>query len=168
MARFSDLPVELQTAIWTMVLPPRGGVHWVEFEGLPLAPHLIKETLRWTKELFNDREPNVREYNDAEWSREDYVKFCNFLNHSTPFFKHLYTIVPSVYGKSRVRQDEITQDIQDEIAATRRCRLLSTYSQIATLLSTCLTSRLAVSDYLRNRVPNGELPLYRGAGPMYR
>jgi len=151
-----------------MVLPSCGGVHWVEFEGFPHESHIIKESLQWTHDLFNDREPTVREYNYGNWSHEGFVRFCESLNQSSQFFKYLYTIVPSVYGKSREGQDELTQEIRTEIASTRRCRQLSTYSQVATLLSTCQTSRLAALDYLSKMVPNGSLPIYRGSGPLYR
>jgi hypothetical protein len=39
---FNDLAIELQEAIWKLVLPTSSsrGVHWVEVEGVPHEPDL--------------------------------------------------------------------------------------------------------------------------------
>ena len=173
MASFSDLPFELQTDIWTLVLPYQGGVHWVEFEGVPHPTHLVKKSLEWTHSLFGDKEPGDSENQIAQYDHPEYNDYClkigDSQGQSSMFFHYLYTSVPSVYGKSKGPQEnELTQDVLDEIAATRRCRNLSTYSQVSTLLMTCQTSRVAALDYLRKMIPNGAWPLFRGAGPMYR
>lgn len=169
MARFYNLPFELQTDIWNLVLPQQGGVHWVEFEGFPHSAHVINKSLEWAHDLFDDKEPEAHENSIARYDNNEYKKHCNGLDQSSLFFQYLYAIVPSVSGKSKgLREDLLTQDVLDEIVATQRCRQLSTYTQVATLLSTCQTSRLAALDYLRKVIPNVAWPLYRGAGPMYK
>ena len=175
MASFSDLPVELQTDIWTLVLPSWGGVHWIEFEGFPHSSHVIKKSLQWIDDLFEGKEPSPSE-NEAACFDNHYTEYINHCleigpirGQSTPFFEYLYTTIPSVYGKSKgPREDLLTQDVLDEIAAKQRCRRLSTYTQVATLLLTCQTSRIAALDYLRHMIPDGAYSLFRGAGPMYK
>ncbi len=169
MARFSDLPFELQTDIWTLVLPYRGGVHWVEFEGLPQPSHIINESLEWIHKLFDDKEPEWIKNNSATFSDPEYGKYYNGLARSSPFFQDLYATVPSVYGSSKgPQQDQLTQDVLDEIAAIQRCRQLSTYTQVTTLLSTSQISRLVALDYLQKMISIAAFPLYRGGGPMYK
>ena len=169
MARFSDLPFELQTDIWTLVLPHRGGIHWVEFEGLPHASHIINKSLEWTDHLFG-KEPKSWDDSRAGIRNFEYRKYSrDHLGPSSSFFQYLYATVPSVYGKSKgLREDMLAQDMLDEIAATQRCRQLSTYTQVTTLLSICQTSRLAALDYLRKMIPIAAWPLHRSGGPMYR
>lgn len=55
-----------------------------------------------------------------------------------------------------------------EIAETRRYGHLSTYNQVATLLSTSQTSRLTALEFLRKIISNGAWPIYRSGGPLYR
>jgi hypothetical protein len=173
MARFSDLPFELQTDIWALVLPHRGGVHWVELEGIPHPSHIVNKSLEWTHDLFDGREPDNHENIMAGVNNKEYKEHRIGLDQSSLFFESLYAIVPSVFGKDRrssCREDVLAQDVLDEIADTQRCRQLSTYTQVATLLMVCQTSRLAALEYLRRTVSDflWGWPLYRGAGPIHR
>lgn len=169
MACFSDLPFELQTDIWTLALPYRGGVHWVDFEGHPHSPDIVNKSLQWNQDLFGGIEPDSSKNLIAEIRNPGYRKHCKDLDETTLFFKSLYTTVPSVYGQSRVPPEhELPQDVMDEIDDKKRCRQLSTYTQIATLLSICQTSRLAALDHLQKMKPNIWFPLYRSAGHLYR
>jgi hypothetical protein len=168
MPHFSDLPFELQTGVWNLVLPHQGGVHWVEFEGFPHPSHIIKKSLQWAHDLFDDKEPDNRENSVAQWDNHEYRDYCYDLDQSSQFFQYLYAIVPSVYGSSkRLPGEVLTQDVLDEIVATQRCRQLSTYTQVATVLLTCQISRLVALDYLRKMISDVAWPLYRGSGPMY-
>jgi len=169
MARFSDLPFELQTDIWNLALPHQGGIHWVEFEGFPHPSHVINKSLQWNHDLFDDKEPDNHKHSITQYHNREYNNYCHDLNQSSLFFQYLYPIAPSVYGKSTgLQKDEPTQDVLDEIVATKRCRQLSTYTQVATLLSTCQTSRITALAYLEKMIYNAAYPVYRGAGPMHR
>jgi hypothetical protein len=131
---------------------------------------VVNKSLEWNHKLFDDKEPaDGGVHLVAQHRNPEYDKYCNKLDKSSLFFQYLYTTVPSVFGKSKgLREDEITQDVLDEIAATRRCRHLSTYNQVATLLSISQTSRLGALEYLRNTVSTGVWPIYRSGGPLYR
>lgn len=175
MASFSDLPFELQTEIFRLVLPPRGGVHWVELEGLPQPLDIITETLRTARDQFNDLEPGL--YKVPRYSSVEYDQHCALKyedgDHSTPFFEYLYPIVPSVWGQSKEPvqvgwEDKLAPEIVEEILETRRCRQLSTYTQVTTLLSTCRSSRLTALEYIHKMIPNIAASLYRGIGPLSR
>lgn len=210
MARFSDLPLELQTTIWTLVLPHRGGVQWIEFEGFPQPSHIINTSLKWTQDCFDDQEPDIDTIVGVRARNAEYRKYFVGLGSGSHFFKYLYVVVPSVYGKSKKpgigrvgkrssiegwptqlsnclikliqplitffsaiitsgsQKDVLTQDVLDEIAETRRCRQLSTYTQVATLLSTCQTSRLTALEYLHKMSLVDGYQLFRSAGPMYK
>lgn len=48
MAIFNDLAVELQEAIWKLVLPASRGVHWIEIDGIPHKPDFIRDSIRMT------------------------------------------------------------------------------------------------------------------------
>ena len=48
MAIFSDLAIELQEAIWKLVLPASRGVHWVEIDGIPHKLDFIRDSIRMT------------------------------------------------------------------------------------------------------------------------
>lgn len=137
MARFSDLPFELQMGIFLLVLPRRGGVHLVELEGHPQPFDIITKTLRRARDQFNDLEPglyDVKEYNSVEYQRYCGLKY-NDSDHCTPFFEYLYPIVPSVWGQGQSKgpaqvgwEDRPSSEIVEEILETRRCRHLSTYT----------------------------------------
>ncbi|KAJ8111288.1 hypothetical protein OPT61_g6081 [Boeremia exigua] len=49
MAIFNDLAIELQEAIWELVLPVSRGVHWIEVEGIPHDPEFIRDSIRMTQ-----------------------------------------------------------------------------------------------------------------------
>lgn len=179
MARFTDLPVEIQTDIWELVLPYRGGVHWVEFEGFPHPPGYIKNSLEITRKLYgdSDQEPTLIEDCDIKAKKRLYFQYCFENRHTidgiSRFFQYLYPIVPSVWGQSGRpaplgEEDTLSQEFLDEIAKTRCCRQLSTYTQVTTLLSTCHISRLVALDYLRQVDSNGSFQLSRGVGPNSR
>jgi hypothetical protein len=106
----------------------------------------------------------------TQYHHDDYQKYCYGLGIGSIFFQYLYAIVPSVFGNSKggLQKDELTPDVLDEIDMTRRCRQLSAYTQVATLLSTCQTSRLTALDYLKKMIFDGAWPIYRSGGPLYR
>jgi len=168
MACFSDLPFELQIEIWTLVLPFRGGVQWVEFEGIPQPSHIISQSLKWNQDLFDGREPNNLENSVMKYENQDYKRYAEGLDRSSLFFKSLYTIIPSFHGNFKRSEDVVSQEVKDEIIATQRCRQLSTYTLVTTLLSTCQTSRLAALNFLNKMIPNAAWPIYRGTGCMHR
>lgn len=178
MARFNDLPIEIQTQIWELVLPYRGGMHWVEFEGVPRSPEAIRESLERTRILFDNNELRIKNRGTvwkSEGWRKHFWKRLEDEDFGTPFFDYIYTIVPSVWGSSRDteldltdRADTLPQEVVDEIVRTRRCRQLSTYTQIATLLLTCRISRLTALGHLEKIKSKCEWWLCRGVGPMHR
>jgi hypothetical protein len=57
MAIFNDLAIELQEAIWELVLPTSRGVHWIEVEGIPQEPEYVRESIRITQSYRFDRMP---------------------------------------------------------------------------------------------------------------
>ncbi|KAF1923086.1 uncharacterized protein M421DRAFT_426188, partial [Didymella exigua CBS 183.55] len=155
MAIFNDLAVELQEAIWKLVLPASRGVHWVEVDGIPHDPEFIRDSIRMTQWYKFDRIPET--YSDVYHVRGENPEFnirvrANEAEESSPFFRHLLTTVPAVFG--RPGPDEENQKLQidlvDEIAYTSRCRQLSTYNQITTLLSLCRLSRNIARRYIRD------------------
>jgi hypothetical protein len=142
MAKFDDLAVELQEAIWELVLPASSsrGVHWVEVEGIPHDPEYIRDSIRITQWYKFDCMPET--FKDVYYSRQEHPEFRRragmIKEESSAFFRQLLTTVPAVLGRSGSDGDEEQQcDQVDEIAYTRRCRQLSTYYQVATLLSIC-------------------------------
>ena len=156
MAVFNDLAVELQEAIWKLVLPASRGVHWVEVDGIPHEPEFIRDSIRMTQWCEFDRMPETEsEVYSARGRNPDFnmrVRANPTMN-SSPFFRHLLTTVPAVFG--RLGQDEDSERLQsnlaDEIAYTSRCRQLSTYSQITALLSVCRLSRIIAMQYIWNQ-----------------
>jgi hypothetical protein len=179
MAKFSDLAVELQNEIWTLVLPHRGGVHWIEFEGQPLSAAIIHKTFERVRDIFDNKEPE--DVGDIFRATTVHEAFGDYLREKrrrgdrrTPFFQSLYTIVPALWGSSRgnnwsdIHDSNAKKSLEDEIEYCRRCRRLSTYTQITTLLSTCRISRLIAQYCLYKMIPDGAWPIFRGMGPMYR
>jgi len=173
MARFTGLALELQEAIWAMVLPPRGGIHWIQIEGVPHPPDTIRESLDRVRDLFDDKEPvepsavqKLRAKNRAyfdytmEKARDD--------DYTSPFFESLYVIPPSLWGRGGKPIDHEVDGEEEELAETRRCRQFSTYTQIATLLSTCRVSRMVALRHLDRMTGDGTWPLYRSVGPLAR
>lgn len=178
MAGFSDLPFELQTEIFMLALPPRGGVHWVELEGRPLPYDDVRKGLHHARELF-DPKPQPGHLLHAHVMGKDYGYQAHtdwkeeHGDRSTTFFQHVYYTVPSVWGQSKGPaqiglEDELAPEIVDEILDTRRCRQLSTYTQVAALLSTCRSSRWSALTYLIKMEPNLAVGVRRGTGPLSR
>ncbi|KAF2011815.1 hypothetical protein BU24DRAFT_425651 [Aaosphaeria arxii CBS 175.79] len=177
MAIFNDLAVELQEAIWELVLPAARGVHWIEIEGTPHDPEFIRDSIRlieWHK--FDYMPETERDVIKARKRNPGFRKRAETKEEvSGPFFRYLYTTVPSVFGRSGSADPTYNieysegqkRDLVDEIAYTRRCRQLSTYHQIATLLSTCRLSRYIAKKYIWD---NRECswPIHRSMGSLYR
>ncbi|KAL1871924.1 hypothetical protein Daus18300_004558 [Diaporthe australafricana] len=179
MAKFNDLAVELQEAIWDLVLPQTRGVHWIEVEGIPHEPHFIRDSIRMAQWHKFDRMPET--HDDVHHTRQLHPNFTKRAKAKTdesgPFFRHLLTTVPAVFGQPGPDDDDgdagqhdskqLPYDRADEISYTRRCRQLSTYTQISTLLSTCRLSRLVAQQRIRND-SKCSWPLHRSMGPLYR
>lgn len=170
MATFNDLAVELQEAIWEFVLPHRG-IHWFQVEGILQPAPYIRDSIRFTKMYnFGEFTPQSTEeiyrhiFKVPEYMARAQLKFDN----TGGFFRQLLTTVPSVWGLSGPQPgDELPQEDQDqEIAYTRRCRQLSSYTQIAVLLSTCRLSRLVAQRRTDDTEYNWYL--FRGMGPLHR
>ena len=68
MAIFNDLAIELQEAIWEMVLPAFRGVHWIEVEGIPQDAGFVRDSIRMTKWYKFDRMPET--YSDGRYNRD--------------------------------------------------------------------------------------------------
>ena len=169
MAIFNDLAVELQEAIWELVLPTSRGVHWIEVEGIPQDPEFIRDSIRMTQACKFDRMPETDA--DVSYGRRwnpEFAKRYEAAHESSAFFRFLLTTVPAAIGQSdSTRSGNLESELADEIAYTDRCRRLSTYSQIATLLSLCRLSRFTALRYIRT---NHECswPIRRSKGSLYR
>jgi hypothetical protein len=180
MACFNDLAIELQEAIWTLVPPYRGGIHWIEFEGVPHPAPMIRQALRIFRNGYRNQEPKTEserigyDFNQGQTELNLFLLDKSYLHDTTtPYFKSLHLAVPSVWGQSEgpdpLGADQVlSQDMLDEIAETQRCRRLSTYTQVATMLSTCRLSRLVAQRYLYNMTANKTATLHRGLGPLYK
>lgn len=179
MAKFNDLAVELQEAIWQLVLPQAHGVHWIEVEGIPREPDFIRLGIRMTDWHQFDRIPETWDAaHDAQGGHPEFYESVKAKENDTgPFFRRLLTTVPAVLGRSGPDDDDgatpqndskqLPYDRADEIAYTHRCRQLSTYTQISTLLSTCRLSRLIAQQHIHDE-SDCSWPLYRSMGPLYR
>ena len=170
MAVFNDLAIELQEAIWELVLPTSRGVHWIEVEGIPQDPEFIRGSIRMTQWCKFDRMPET--HSDVMQSRRLNPEFDRRANatrkESSPFFRDLLTTVPAVFGRSESNESgELEDDLADEIANTSRCRQLSTYYQIATLLSLCRLSRSIAQWYIQDN-RKCSWPIRRSMGSLYR
>ncbi|KAL1603298.1 hypothetical protein SLS59_004394 [Nothophoma quercina] len=73
MAIFNDLAIELQEAIWELVLPASRGVHWVEVEGIPHDPEFIRDSIRLTQWHKFDRIPKT--HSDVFYARQEDPEF---------------------------------------------------------------------------------------------
>ncbi len=173
MAIFNDLAVELQEAIWELVLPASRGVHWVEVDGIPHEPEFIRDSLRMTEWYKFDRVPET--YMDVYYTRSGNPEFSmrtrakKVKGESSPFFRRLLTTVPAVFGRSGPGHDSerLQRDLADEMVYTSRCRQLSTYFQITTLLSVCQLSRNIARQYIHNN-SSCSWPIHRSMGMTYR
>lgn len=182
MASFNDLAVELQEAIWELVLPIRG-VHWIEVEGIPHEPEYVRDSIRMTQWHKFDRMPETHDnvYHATQRHPPGFAKRAKTKKEeSGPFFRHLLTTVPAAFGRSGPDEDvdvdapghhdskQLPHDqLASEIAYTRRCRRLSTYTQISTLLSTCRLSRLVAQQRIRDD-SDCSWSLHRSMGPLCR
>lgn len=180
MAKFNDLAIELQEAIWELVLPQTRGVHWVEVEGIPHEPDFVRDSIRMAQWHKFDRVP---ETHDAVYhARQRHPKFSKRTKAKTdesgPFFRHLLTTVPAVFGRPGPDDEDgadgqhgskqmLPYDRADEVSYTWRCRQLSTYTQISTLLSTCRLSRLLAQQHIRDD-SKCSWPIHRSMGLLYR
>ncbi|KAF1951993.1 hypothetical protein CC80DRAFT_495629, partial [Byssothecium circinans] len=177
MAIFNDLAVELQEAIWELVLPASRGVHWIEVEGIPHDPEFIRDSIRLTQWHKFDRMPET--HDDVYRSRQENPEFNTraktIKEESSPFFRRLLTTVPAVFGRSGLDDNALDhefdsflqRDLTDEIAYTHRCRKLSTYYQIAALLSICRLSRYIAERYIQDN-SKCSWPVHRSMGSLYR
>jgi hypothetical protein len=182
MAIFDDLPVELQESIWELVFPRYGGIHWIDVEGNPHSTKAIRETLVRVHRHFNDNERTCLSFCGCDSGNpkeheiyENYVwaKSCRG-DFSTPYFELLYPIVPSVWGRAGSSESDIDQDCSNlgqsasEVIDTRRCRQLSTYTQITSLLSTCISSRRCAVRWLESDILDQRGYLGRGRWSLGR
>lgn len=168
MAIFSDLAVELQETIWRLVLPASRGMHWIEVEGIPHEPDFVRESIRMTKWFNFDRMPEGKDDIFGTWQvHPDFMARLNEKeDESSFFFQRLLTTVPAVFGSSGPSTSQLENERADEIAYTRRCRQLSTYTQIATLLSTCRLSRYIAQQHIKRQ--KYTWPIFRSMGSLYR
>ncbi|KAJ4415011.1 hypothetical protein N0V82_007593 [Gnomoniopsis sp. IMI 355080] len=183
MANFNDLAIELQLAIWKLVLPYRG-VHWVEIEGRPHEPRYIHEALRFTHERCPDG--NLPDnyvdlgrlkmaHEQWELSRDHKHYRWHYDRPTGLFFQYLVPVPPSVYGAAGPTEEEGAGDppkwVAEELAYTRRCRELSIYTRVTTLLSTCSLSRSVACEYIQEYYPKyypHDIDIYRSNGRLYR
>lgn len=181
MANFNDLAIELQIAIWQLVLPYRG-VHWVEIEGIVHDAPYVRDSIRFTRHSYSDgRLPEVS-INDF-WSlpkcEEQKARFMAARatkpngNGQCPglFFQSFLPVVPSVWGAAgpgdQDGDGEVTEEVDEEMAYTRRCRQLSTYTQVTVLLETCRVSRDVALEYVHKYSP-WLWHVYRSKGLLHR
>jgi hypothetical protein len=174
MAIFDELPVELQESIWELVFPRYGGIHWIDIEGFPRSTEAIQETLARVQFHYNDVERSCLSNCICESSPKELKIYWKYIygkrdrgDFSTPYFEHLYPIVPSVWGRAGPKDLLIDHDLTKEVIDVRRCRKLSMYTQIASLLSTCTSSRRSTLRWLE-RFPETQWRLFRGEGLMCR
>lgn len=179
MAGFNDLAIELQTAIWRLVLPYRG-VHWVEIEGILHDASYVRDSIRFTREAHPDGElPEgyIQELRSLPISKGQLARMMAAWEadrHSTRiglFFQSLIPVVPSVWGAAGPGDEdgdgELPEQLAEDIAHTRRCRQLSTYTQVSALLQTCWLSRHIALEYVREYYPWLAF-IYRSRGLVYR
>lgn len=179
MPTFNDLAIELQEATWKFVLPYRG-IHWVEIEGLVHDAPYVRDSIRFTRQSYPDGKLPEVSINDF-WSlpkcEEQLARFMATRkphgNGRCPglFFQSLVPVVPSVWGAAgpggQHGDGEMTAQLADEVTYTRRCRQLSTYTQVAALLGTCRLSRDIALGYVEKYSPY-LWHIYRSKGLLYR
>lgn len=151
------------------MLPTSRGVHRIEVEGIPQDPEFIRDSIRMTQVCMFDRMPETDE--DVSYSRRfnpEFQKRYEAAHESSGVFRFLLTTVPAAIGQSEsTKSRNLESELADEIAYTNRCRRLSIYSQIATLLSLCRLSRFTALQYIQtNR--KCSWPIRRSKGSLYR
>lgn len=177
MAKFNDLATELQIAIWELVLPYRG-MHWVEIEGFAHEASYVRDSLRITRDYgFGDNVPEaLHDLWFLEWSEEQMERRrqkSHADDYSGSFFRKLVPVVPAVWGRPGPGIDQHhlvdggTSEIAKEVAYTRRCRQLSVYTLVTTLLSTCHLSRAIAIEYIL-RHHHYSYYVYRSMGALHR
>lgn len=176
MATFNELATELQIAIWQLVLPYRG-IYWIELEGRPHDAPYVRDSIRFTRQSYGGVPEISRwEVSLLEKCKEHEARFMskNVTKERCPsmFFQCLGPVVPSVWGAAGPGNEhgdrEMTeQELAEELADTRRCRQLSTYTQVTALLATCRLSREIALEYIQKSCPY-KWQIYRSKGPLYR
>ncbi|KAL1879156.1 hypothetical protein Daus18300_001735 [Diaporthe australafricana] len=181
MAALNDLATELQIAIWQFVLPYRG-IHWVEIEGIAHDAPYVRDSIRFTRHSYPDgelpegRSADIRSLKKCAEQEARYMASREpdghrFLRCPGLFFQKLLPVVPSVWGAAGPGDDhgdgEITEQLAEEIAYTRRCRQLSTYTQVTALLETCRLSRDIALEYIEKYSPY-LWNIYRSKGLLHR
>lgn len=176
MATFNDLATELQIAIWQLVLPYRG-IHWIEMEGRPHDAAYVRDSIRFVHQSYGGvPEVSRWEVSHLKKCKEQQARFMSkkFTKEGCPsmFFQYVEVVVPSVWGAAGPGDEhgdsEMTeQQLAEELADTRRCRQLSTYTQVTALLATCRLSREIALEYILKPCPWGWL-IHRSKGPLYR
>jgi hypothetical protein len=151
MAVFNDLAIELQEAIWELVLPTSRGVHWIEVEGIPQAPEFIRDSIRMTQWHRFHRMPEM--YSDICLHQRRNPKFgtraFTAQKELSSFFCYLLTTVPAVFRRLELDDSKgLKCELADEIVYTSRCRQLLTYYQIVTLLLLCWLLRIIAQRYV--------------------
>jgi hypothetical protein len=151
-------------------------------EGFPHSTKAIHENLARVRRHFNDVERTCLSIcGCTSGNPEDYDIYKDYVrakrcrgDFTTPYFEHLYPIVASVWGRAGSEESDIDHDCSDlgqsadEVTDTRRCRQLSTYTQITSLLSTCISPRRCALRWLEREIPEGQWSFFQGAGLNYR
>lgn len=170
MPNFTDLAIELQEAIWKLVLPYRG-IHWVEIEGSVDEAPYVHHSIRSTRHNYPDGILPELTAGDF-WLLPNKCKCSENPKVGSLFFDNLVPVVPSVWGLAgpgdACGDEEMNVQLAEEVAYTRRCRQLSTYTQVATLLQTCRLSRDVAWGYIEEYRESFRLPIYRSKGLLHR
>lgn len=176
MATFNDLATELQIAIWQFVLPYRG-IHWIEIEGRPHHAPYVRESIRFVRQSYGELpESSSSKVFNRRKSKEHQARLdaTKWTKEGCPsmFFQYVEPVVPSVWGSAGPGDEhsgaEMTeQQLAEELAYTRRCRQLSTYTQVTALLATCRVSRDVALEYIEKSCP-WRWFICRSKGPLYR
>lgn len=177
MLAFTDLAIELQIAIWQYVLPHRG-IHWLEFEGRAHEAPYVRDTLRFTRHRFPDGNlpEHLQEFRRSPMSNEHRARYEAEREKTVrqwhgPFFQYTKPVTPSVWGQEGPDKEysdgDLPEEVAEEVAYTRRCRQLSSYTQVATLLTTCHLSRTIALEYIQRSQPH-MWHIYRSKGLLHR
>lgn len=170
MATFNSLATELQVAIWQLVLPYRG-IHWVDIEGQVHDQPYLRDSIRFTRQYFPDGNLPDVSISSVPRREEHLARFRDTWKPPGMFFERLVPVVPSVWGSAGpgddLRDRGMTEELAVKVSHERRCRQLSTYTQVAALLATCRLSRTIALEYLEKSSPY-LWEVYRSKGPLHR